>query len=394
VAKNTNELQKILDHLRANPRGMSVKQIAEAVGMNRISIARYLDILRTSGQVEMEHYGQAKVYYLSQRVPISSMLNFSSEYVVVLGKDQKIVQANSNFLNLIDLSQEEILHKQIQDVLWPITPDSNIETKMEEALEGEEVIEEICILKDDEDRYFQMKIIPTVFTDGSPGITIILDDITEQKRSLEILIENEEKYRMLFNNANDAIFLNELAENKEIGNFIEVNDIACERLGYDRKELLGAAFEEIIPPIDDTRTIMDQLCSQGKVMYEGEILHKEGKTIPVETSAHIFKMDYRWVVLSIARDITERKKLQEMEREAFAQIEKNLEQLATLSNKIRNPLAVIVGYEDMLPGEASEKILEQAEKINQIIIQLDCGWLETKEVRDFLKRRFGIAGDE
>ncbi|NYT06484.1 MAG: PAS domain-containing protein [Methanomicrobiales archaeon] len=203
--RNHNELTRILEILKQNPRGMSVTQLAEAMGMNRISVARYLDILRTSGQVDMEPYGQAKVYYLSQRVPISAMLNLSSEYVVVLGKDQRIVQANTNFVNLFTTHRDEIVDQHIQDILFPENPKLGLQQLIDQAIDGEEIVEEIRIIKEKEELFFKMKVVPTAFTDGSPGITIILEDITEYKRSLEALMTSEEKYKALLRNISELL---------------------------------------------------------------------------------------------------------------------------------------------------------------------------------------------
>jgi PAS domain S-box-containing protein len=199
------ELPKILEVLRENPRGMSVRQIAEAIGMNRISVARYLDILLTSGQVDMVRYGQAKLYYITHRVPVSALLDFSSDYVVILGSNQKIVQVNSNFEKLLNRKRDDIIEKPLEDVLHPLSPDINLGEFIEKAVGGEEVSEEICIIKDDKELYFQMKILPAVFADGAPGTTIILEDITEEKQSMEALIKSEQKFRTLVEHISDLL---------------------------------------------------------------------------------------------------------------------------------------------------------------------------------------------
>ena len=82
----TDALSLLLSTLKEHPRGMSVSDLAAAVGINRNTVSRYLDVLLVSGQVEMETYGKAKVFYLSQRVPIAAMLNFSSDLVLSLDR--------------------------------------------------------------------------------------------------------------------------------------------------------------------------------------------------------------------------------------------------------------------------------------------------------------------
>ena len=183
-----SELPAILEILKENPRGMSVRQISEAIGMNRVTVARYLDVLRTSGRVEMVPYGQAKVYFLSHRVPISALLDFSSDYVIVLGNDRKIVHANSKMLELFDLKLDALSGVYIDDLMSPDNDDKSLALSIDAALAGREVVEEICIQKGSVDICFEMKIIPAVFEDGAPGLTIIFHDITERKRTEEMIL--------------------------------------------------------------------------------------------------------------------------------------------------------------------------------------------------------------
>lgn len=147
-------------------------------------------------------------------------------------------------------------------------------------------------------------------------------DITERKRIEEALKESEEKFREVFNNANDAMFLHEIKENGLPGTFIEVNDIASKKLGYSREELLkmspmdiDAIGEEMWPPV------MDKLFEIGDITFEGLQLAKDGLKIPVEISSHIFILKNERVVLSIARDITERKIAQEEMEELLNTLE-------------------------------------------------------------------------
>ncbi|KAF1075732.1 PAS domain-containing protein [Methanogenium sp. MK-MG] len=224
MKENHGGLTKILEILKQNPRGMSVTQITEIVGMNRITVGHYLDILRTSGEVDMETYGQSKVYFISHRVPISAMMNLSSDYVIVLNNTQKIVQVNSNTISLFNRRKEEIINENIQDVLLPFNTGVDLQPKIDQALEGEVVAEEIRILKDTEELFFKMKVIPTVFADGSPGITIILEDITEYHKSIQALQESEQKFRELLKHISEFLAKAEhIAElNDQIRNPLQV----------------------------------------------------------------------------------------------------------------------------------------------------------------------------
>lgn len=90
-------------------------------------------------------------------------------------------------------------------------------------------------------------------------------------------------------------------------------------------------------------------------------------------------------------DITDRKQMEAVKRQALEQIEKNIEQFAILGDNIRNPLAVIVGLSSMAPGDITDKIIIQAQEIDRIITQLDRGWIESENVRGFIRKYYMVG---
>jgi PAS domain S-box-containing protein len=85
--------------------------------------------------------------------------------------------------------------------------------------------------------------------------------------------------------------------------------------------------------------------------------------------------------------------LDELKRKAFEQIERNIEQFAILVDQIRNPLAAIVGLAELKidNGDVAEKIIEQARRIENLANWLEKGWLESEEVREFLKKHVFLS---
>ena len=95
-------------------------------------------------------------------------------------------------------------------------------------------------------------------------------------------------------------------------------------------------------------------------------------------------------VISVIRETTKQQELEEMKKESIFQIEKNMEQFAILNDHIRNPLQAIVGLADLDGGCSSEKIIENALLIDDIVKELDSGWIESEKIREMLLRHYGL----
>jgi len=245
------------------------------------------------------------------------------------------------------------------------------------------------------DRIFETRKFLVRLEHGDVFIGGYIRDVTESRHAELAMMESEEKFRELFNNAGDAIFLHEIGGPDGPGRFIEVNRVACERLGYSREEFLEMTPADIDTPgsLDQVPGVMGELCREGHVTFEGVHAKKGGGEVPVEISAHTFEFRGRKVVLSISRDITERKIFQEKLTESLDQISRNMVQFAILNDQIRNPLQVIMGEVTLDREPDRNRILDQITKIDGMISRLDRGYLESEKVREFLKRHYGLKSE-
>lgn len=302
------EMQGILDILKENPRGMSVTDIAACTGINRNTVSRYLDMLRISGQVEMKAYGKAKVFYLSRRVPISAMLDLSSDLVIVLDRDMTIVQANEAVCRFTNTESDAIVGRYLRDSPLAAFDHPLIISRIRESLDGSEAVEELRFLRAGEELFFRFKIIPSVFNSGTPGVTLILEDITAQKHSEDALRQSEQKYRTIVEEINDLIW-----HIDEDGNCTYVSPRSENILGWLPGELEGKA---IITLMDTSEAAKLNRVVTGKTgphepfsFLELTLRHRENRPVILESSGSpIFDAlgeycGYR----IISRDITERK---------------------------------------------------------------------------------------
>ena len=171
----------------------------------------------------------------------------------------------------------------------------------------------------------------------------IIKDISERKKSEIELRESESKFKMLFNNANDAVFVTQLSNEKSYGDFIEVNEVARTRLGYTKEEFLQLSPSAIVSQksIDDFNLNMDRLLKEGHVIYDLVHRAKDKKLIPVEINSHLFLYNEMPTVLSIARDITERKQAEEK----LKRTSKLLRELATHLQSVREEERTMIAQE-------------------------------------------------
>ena len=206
------------------------------------------------------------------------------------------------------------------------------------------------------------------------------------KERTKQLSESEERYRILFNRANDALFVHHLITDVIPGQFVEVNDTACQMLGYSREELLQLSILNISSQesLGDVLSISDRLRTEKQVIFETTCLTKTGRRIPVEISAHLFDFKGQYAVLSIIRDITERKRVEDE-----LQKSQKLESLGVLAGGIahdfNNLLTAIMGnlslakiyaqsiHNALTVLTSAERVCQQAKRLTQQLITFSRG---------------------
>jgi PAS domain S-box-containing protein len=224
------------------------------------------------------------------------------------------------------LSPEDFVGRSLHD-FFPGTADIFVERARQviESGIGREFEDEVPLPSGK--GWFYSNIQPLKDVSGNiVAVQTISQDITERRQAEEALRQSEDRFRSLFEYAPDAYYLNDLA-----GSFTDGNRASEELTGYHRDELVGRNMFEIgILPPEELPKAMDLAgrSAQGEPTGPDELplIRKDGSTVWVEICTYPMKIGGEGRVLGIARDITERKRIQEESRQhALNLATKNIE---------------------------------------------------------------------
>ncbi|MDD1697417.1 MAG: PAS domain S-box protein, partial [Methanoregula sp.] len=306
------KIAKIKQILKWRPRGMTISDLSSHMKLNRNLVAKYLEILLISGQVEMQEIGPAKVYFLTQRVPISTMLEFSSDLVIVVDSEGKILQVNEHVVALLDMKREAITGLRVQEIDNPFIHNlwNSIKNQHEHQKSGD--ITSFSNTVRGELRHFRIKQVPTVFENGSEGYTYLIEDTTTQKKYQEMLEISEAKYRGLVQSSGEAIIGMTIQ-----GRLVSWNPAAELIFGYSEPEILEKPVHMLVPP--DLGGVLEVFLTrlrQGQCIrrYDMNMVRKDGTMMNALMTICPIRGENDHIVgaSSIIRDITSEKREQHL----------------------------------------------------------------------------------
>ena len=238
----------------------------------------------------------------------------------------------------------------------------------------------------------------------SEMLLLIISDICEQKKIEEALQKSEKRYRTLFESAGDAIMIYDYN-----GKFLQVNKAACERNGYSKEEFAGLHLTDIGTELYNCKINerLVELREKKCLIYESEHRNKAGKAIPVEISCR--EIEYKGVpaILSISRDITERREADEkiqslladkeiLLKEVHHRIKNNMNTIAgllyiqaeTLNDAsgaaaiqdARNRVLIMMNLYDRLYRSSDFRSVSTSEYLNSLIDEITYSYSDTKGI--------------
>ena len=263
----------------------------------------------------------------------------------LVDEDGNILLVNDSFCKIFQMEKEKLIGKPFSIVYKKGEQEDALKTFQRDIRNNKikTLFDRENTLWNGRKAWFEFSNSFLTLPDESRITLSIIKEVSERKKSEIELRESESKYKMLFNNANDAVFVTQLSQEKSYGDFIEVNEIACKRLGYSKEEFLQLSPSAIVSQknINDFNLNMEKLLKEGHVIYDLVHRAKDKKLIPVEINSLLFLYNEKPTILSIARDITERKQAEEKLRRTS----KLLRELATHLQSVREEERTMIAQE-------------------------------------------------
>ena len=247
----------------------------------------------------------------------------SPQIGVSLDPEGKIIFANTHFLELTGWRREEVLGRDWFETFIPHAVRDEIreifKTVMAQKYEHGFSNYENQILHSNGDLLtVSWSNVLTLDAQGFVvDVTCLGVDLTERLRAEKALKTSEERFRALFEKSPDAVFIESLDDK-----ILDANIAASAMLGYSRRELRAMTIPDIQAPEArgvPGRTIRGEL-SKGN-FFEAQNLRKDGSVVPVEVHNRLVSISGREMVLSVVRDISERKRFEAALKEAKEEFE-------------------------------------------------------------------------
>lgn len=270
-------LEQILEVLEIEERGLTIIEIAERVKVNRNSVAKYLSILESYGQISMKCIGRAKVYNRSKRIPFSKIIDSLSDGIISLDEHLNIIDINNRACALFNKEKTQMVGSQFTDVevFRRISPKIlNALLSDESYITVSDIVEfEVSGMK----KKLELQLIPSIIRLGELRLTLIIKDITEQDKKTRDLEHQVNFLQNFIKNtpAPVAMFDKDMR-------YIAVSDRWLTDYQLEESNIIGKSHYEIFPEVPEEWRVNHHqraLAGERVVSYDDEPFYRKDGSV-------------------------------------------------------------------------------------------------------------------
>lgn len=277
-----------------------------------------------------------------EKARLDQLFESAQEAIVMADREGTVLRVNSEFSKLFGFKEDEIVGQQLDQMIAPEEKNHAFSITKKVAQGHNVAFEAIRHRKDRNPVYVSVLASPIMVDGKLEASYAIYRDITERKKAEEELRQSEEKYRAVLEQSADNIYILDV-ETKRV---LETNDTLRNLLGYTEEEIKElSVYDFVMHTREDINQKIEDMAKQKRAFIgERTYRRKEGTPIDMEVSASLINCGGRKALCVVSRDITERKKVEELIKKRKSQLE--------LVYRIQNDIPMNMDLETILKSAA------------------------------------------
>ncbi len=241
------EISRIRALLASHPEGMSITDISGQLGMNRNSVAKYMDILQIQGAVDGRKRGTSKVYYVSERLLVPVIHKVCTRPFLIFNQDALVSEVSAGFLRLAETTADQVLQRSLDTVPVKFVEPALSKKALTAAMRGTEQRLRGSVIRGTKVLPADLLLFPVVFETGRPGVCLIVEEqgenrlsaaATPQDKGILALLDDQMEY---------------VVRHTPDGIIWFVNEPYCRAVGRTKEDLIGRPFKPLVSQEDAQR---------------------------------------------------------------------------------------------------------------------------------------------
>ena len=315
-------------------------------------------------QMEARHKGTLESLEQSGKTYYDLYDNAPDMFVFVDAKTANIIRCNQTVVQTLGYNREDIVGRPIFERYHPDCIEE-AHKAFQSLVETGEVHDAELVLKRKDGSKIDVSLNVSSIRDEEGNVLygrLVWRDITQHKQAEKALRRSETRYRTLFGESRDAVYMN-----TRDGKILDVNQASLDLLGYSRDELIGMNVRKLYVHPENRSVFQQEIERQGSVRdYELEFRRKDGTQIDCLVTSTVRRAADGMVVgyQGIIRDITEQMKAEKALHESeqrFRQLAENLREVFWLSSLDGNQIYFISPAYEEIWGRSRESLIAQPE---------------------------------